>query len=202
MPKEQILEMLKDNPDFIQEINDAFGKAEALEKVKQANAEIIAERETLKNDKRDLQAKIANAQKDSGSGNAELNALKEQLAAVQGEIQAAKSEADKARSEKRDTDLKNSVVGLEVAAKRSYNPNQLFTVMLADGLVGHGEDGKPYYHRINDKGEPVKAKSPEEAIDAFLKLNPHMEKSSGAQGSGQRPKTTESTGAFNPMDHL
>lgn len=199
MPIEQITELLKDKPDLIQEVKDAFDKASATEKVKQANADITAERETLKNEKKDLLAKIA-AAKGDGSSNAELNALKEDFAKLQSDIKSANEKADKATREKLSTDLRNDVV--TAAAPEAINAGQVFALMQAEGLVGYGEDQKPFFNRINDKGEPVKAKSPGEAVQAFLKSNPHLAKSSGNGGSGKEPVKTGAAGKFDPMAHL
>jgi len=200
MPIEQILEIeaIKSNPGFVQELKDAFDRASALEKVKQANADLTGQRSTWESEKKDLTTKLAEATK-TGGATPELRALQEQLAAVQAEMKSAKDAEAKAVGEKRVTDLKNSVVG---AATSAISPNQVYALMQTDGLVGHGEDGKAFYHRINERGEPVAAK-PDEAVAAFLKSNPHLERASGTQGSGQQPKTHGSAGkTFNPMDHL
>ena len=188
MPIEQILELLKDSPDLIQEVKDHFDRAGALDKVKGANLELTTQRTAWENEKKDLKAQIAAATKGDGTGNAELNALKEQLATLTADIQAAKATADKATKDKLTTDLRNDIV--TAAAPKSINAGQVFALMQTEGLVGYGEDGKPFYHRVNDKGEPVKAKNAGEAVEAFLKSNAHLEKSSGNGGSGRETKTT------------
>ena len=199
MPIEQILELLKDKPDLIQEVNDYVDKAGALEKVKLANADLTTGRTALETEMKSLKASIAAAKSD-GSSNAELNALKETLASVQAEMKTAKDQAERATREKLDTDLRNDIV--TAAAPKAINAGQVFALMTAEKLVGYGEDGKPFYHRINDNGQPVKAKSPTEAVDAFLKSNTHLEKSSGNGGSGGQTNKTGASGKFNPMDHL
>ena len=201
MPIEQILELAKDKPDLIQEIKDFFDKAGALEKVKLANTELTTGRETLEKEMKDLKAQIAAAKKGGGTAdNAELNALKEDFAKLQADIKAANDKAEKATREKLETDLRNDIV--TAAAPKAINAGQVYALMTAEKLVGYAEDGKPYFHRVNDKGEAVKAKSPGEAVEAFLKSNAHLEKSSGNGGSGGKTNQTGASGKFNPMDHL
>lgn len=199
MPIEQILELLKDKPDLIKEVTDIADRASAVEKVKLANAELTTGRATLEAEMKTLKAQIANAKGD-GSSNAELNALKEDLAKLQADIKAANDKAESATREKRDTDLRNDIV--TAAAPKAINAGQVFALMTAEKLVGYGEDGKAFFHRVNDKGEIVKAKNPGEAVDAFLKSNTHLEKSSGNGGSGGQPTKPGANGKFNPMDHL
>lgn len=198
MPIEQITELLKDKPELIQEVKDIFDRASALDTVKKANSDLTTERETWKTEKKDLQAKIA-AKKEDGTGNAELNSLKEQLAALTEAHKASEEKAKKATQDKLSTDLRNDIV--TAAAPEAINASQVFALMQAEGLTGYGEDGKAFYHRVNDKGEPVKAKSPAEAVQAYLKSNPHLAKSSGNEGSGKKPdKTGATTGLLeNPM---
>jgi len=201
MPIEQILELAKDKPDLIQEIKDFFDKAGALEKVKLANTELTTGRETLEKEMKDLKAQIAAAKKGGGTAdNAELNALKEDFTKLQADIKAANDKAEKATREKLETDLRNDIV--TAAAPKAINAGQVYALMTAEKLVGYAEDGKPYFHRVNDKGEAVKAKSPGEAVEAFLKSNAHLEKSSGNGGSGGKTNQTGASGKFNPMDHL
>jgi peptidoglycan hydrolase-like protein with peptidoglycan-binding domain len=202
MPIEQILEIeaIKSNPGLVQELKDAFDKASALETVKKANADITAERETLKNEKKDLAAKLEDAKK-GGGATPELRALQEQLADLTQKWNQAEEKATKAERANKAAELKSSVVS---AASSAISPNQVFALMQTEGLVGHGEEGKPFYHRINEKGEPVAAK-PDEAVAAFLKSNPHLEKASGSQGSGKQPNTngTTQTGLLkDPMAYL
>ena len=45
MPMEQITELLKDKPDLLKEVTDAFDKVGAFETVKKANSDLTAERE-------------------------------------------------------------------------------------------------------------------------------------------------------------
>lgn len=196
MPIEQLREVLKENPDLLKEVEDAYDKAGALEKVKLANADLAKERDELKGREKDLKTQIA-AAKAEGVSLADLTALKDELATVQAEIKTAREERERAVTERLASDLKSSVIA---AAGKAQKPDQVFALMLAEGLVGT-KDGKPFFHKLNDKGEPATAK-PDEAVASFLKANPHLEKASGAQGSGQQPKQTGPGGKFNPMDHL
>lgn len=204
MPIEQILELVKDKPDLIQEIKDLADKAGALEKVKLANSDLTNSRTALEDERKTLKAQIAELSKSKGGdSNPELLALKEDLSKLQADIKAANEKADKATREKLATDLRNDIV--TASATRAISAGQVYALMQAEGLVGYDAETKPFYHRVNDKGEMVKAKSPADAVDAFLKSNPHLEKSSGTNGSGSLPnKTSGSTNGLlsSPADYL
>jgi seryl-tRNA synthetase len=201
MPIDQILEIVKDKPDLIQEIKDLADKAGALEKVKLANSDLTTSRTALEEERKALKAQIAKLSETKGTdSNPELLALKEDFAKLQAEIKTANEKAEKATKEKLATDLRNDIV--TVAANKAINAGQVYALMQVEGLVGYDAESKPFFYRVNDKGDVVKAKSPSEAVDAFLKSNPHLEKSSGTNGSGGQPNKTGATGKFNPMDHL
>lgn len=192
MPLEQILELVKDKPELAQEIKDLADKAGALEKAKTANADLTRQREAWEAKEKGLTSQL-DALKKSGSGSSpEYLQLKEQLDSLIEKNRLTEERASKAESEKRTTDLKNEVVG--VSASKVHNPNQVVTLMTAEGLIGHDDDGKPFFHRVNDAGQAVKARNAEEAVSAFLKANPHLEKASGSQGSGRDTKSPGTTG--------
>lgn len=192
MPLEQILELVQDKPELAQELKDLADKASALEKVKTANTELTTQREAWEAEKKGLKNQLDALKKTGGGTSPEFLQLKEQLDALTEKNRLAEERASKAESEKRTTDLRNEIVG--VSASKVHNPNQVVTLMIAEGLIGHDADGKLFFHRVNDAGQAVKARNAEEAVSAFLKANPHLEKASGSQGSGRDTKSPGTTG--------
>mgnify|MGYP006921308077 CR=1 FL=1 len=192
MPLEQILELVHDKPELAQEIKDWADKASVVDTIKANNLDLTRQREAWEAEKKGMSSQL-DALKKSGSGNSpEFLQLKEQLDSLIEKNRLAEERASKAESDKRATELRNEIVG--ASASRSHNPNQVVTLMISEGLVGHGEDGKPFFHRVNDAGQAVKARNAEEAVTAFLKSNPHLEKSSGSQGSGRDIKSPGASG--------
>ena len=185
MPINDILAALEGKPDLAKEVTDTFALAAAAEKIKTANADLIKEREegksNLSAEKKKVAELEAKIKEGAGSGDkAELNQALERLAALEKSAKDSEERAKKADAEKRDTDLQNAVLA---AAGEALKPEQVFTLMRSEGLIGHTEDGKPFYHRRNDKNEPV-AGSPQEVMDWYLTTNAHLKKPSGNAGSG------------------
>ena len=199
MPKEQILEIVKDKPELVKEVEEVFGRAEAAGKIQEANADLTKQRDTwataeksLKGEVQKLtdQVKAANLP-GSGVSQADLNAMKEQLQTVQGELATEKQARTKAESERVDAEVKSSIIGV---ATEAADPDALFVLMQARGLVGKDAEGKSFIRRLNEKGEQVTCKS-SEAVADFLDKNKFLKKSSGSQGSGGQPTNTGTTGA-------
>lgn len=196
MPLKDFQELVKDKPELLKEVEQVFDKAEAAAKIQQANQDISRERDdlkgklatltteksTLEGAKKDLETKLAEAQKGTPD-QAVLNGLKDQIATLQKAVDDEKADKAKAVQEQRATALKSAIVS---AATNAINPNQVFALMQAEGLVGINDKGEAFYHKRNDKGEPIALK-PEEAVSAFLTSNKHLEKSSGNGGSGGNP---------------
>lgn len=111
----------------------------------------------------------------------------ERIAALENESKTAKESAARSESEKRETDLKASVV--TAASKyKIRDPEDEFLLLKAKGLIGYAEkEGKqvPFFHKLNEKGEKVDAGS----ADALLKHIAETQKSkvdpSAKQGAGQ-----------------
>ena len=192
MPIEQILELVQDKPELAQEIKDLVDKASVVETVKANNLDLTRQREAWEAEKKGFNSKLEALQKSGSGSSPELLQLKEQVDSLIEKNRLSEERASKAEAEKRTTDLKGEIVG--VSASKVHNPNQVVTLMISEGLIGHGEDGKPFFHRVNDAGQAVKARNAEEAVSAFLKANPHLEKASGSQGSGRDTKSPGTNG--------
>jgi hypothetical protein len=190
MPLEQILDLAKDKPELVQEIKELADKASAVEKVKEANADLTRQREAWTTKEKDLLAQLEKSSKATGTETPEYRSLKEELAEFKKNFETAQDRANKAEAAKRMTDLKDSIIA--IAAPKVHNPNQIVTLMIAEGLIGNDTEGNAFYHKLDDQGKPVAA-TPEKAFAAFLKSNPHLEKSSGANGSGHKPTNNGAT---------
>lgn len=192
MELDKILEAFKDNPEAQTAIKAKFELADAAEKIKLANADLTKQREAWEAEKK---------AKPSASGNlADINALAEQLRTIQTELEKEKSEKAKALNESRQKDLKSSIIALASQGK-AKKPDQIVKLLLADGLVGHKEDGTPYFHKLNEKGEPVSAK-PEEVVNWYLGQNLHLVDGSGTQGSGSNTRGSGVGDSWKPEDNL
>lgn len=200
MPLADIQALIKahaaDKPDLLKEVEQAFDQAGALEKVKQANADLSRQREDLEKQvreakatgtsleaaKKDLEAKLAAAQNGIKPDEAVINGFKEEITKLTQRLNDADAEKATALQKQQGTELQNAVL---TAAGKAINPKQVFALMQTEGLVGI-KDGSPFFHKLNEQGAPVALK-PEEAVESFLKANPHLEKSSGTAGSGGNP---------------
>lgn len=143
-----------------------------------------------------LEEKIAEIQK----------ASEDRIKAIEDESKANKDAAAKAVSEKRETDLKSSI--LTAASKEKIrDPEDEWIILKAKGLVGHKEDGTPFYHKLNDKGEKVDAQNPAALMKWYAetyqgKVDPSSKGGTGqdhrgGEGGGDSPKTaSEARKAF------
>lgn len=182
-----------DKADLKTEIEQVFEKAGALETVKANNLDLTKQRETweaekkankiafdkLADEKKSVESKLVEAQKGTPD-QAVLNGLKEQITNLTTQMEEQKAAAAKAQADKAASELKSAVLG---AAQKAIDPNQLFILMQAQKLVGLKDDGTPFFIKFNAEKQPV-ALEPSEAVETFLKANPHLEKSSGKGGTG------------------
>lgn len=189
MALEEVLELVKDNQALVDEIKQVYDKAGALDKVKTANADLTRQREEL-----EARVKAAEGERDGLKGqidqlksgkSPELLALEEKVEKITGDLEAERKARAEAESARIAESLKSSIISL---ANDSVNPNQVFSLMVSEGLVGHAE-GKPFYHRLNEKGEKVAA-DPKGAYEAYTKANPHLLKASGVSGAGSAPSNS------------
>lgn len=202
MPLKDFQELLKEKPELLKEVEQVFEKAEAVAKVQTANQEISRERDDLRTKlasagtekaaiesaKKDLETKLAEAQKGTPD-QAVLNGLNEKIAALTKVVEDEKAEKAKAVQEKRESDLQGSLIS---AAGKAINPKQVVALMKAEGLAGLSEKGEPFFIKRNAEGQPVALKA-EEAVDSFLTSNAHLMKSSGNGGSGGNANPTAPT---------
>lgn len=196
---------------LLEEVGQVFDKAGAAIKIQEANTQLVedrktlettvktltAERATLDTDKKTLEGRLKSAL-EGKVDLAEVNAIREELKTVKEGIAKSDAEKQAALKSQAETELMNTVLGAATTAK---NPDQVFILMKAKGLVGFKEDGKPFFVKFNAEGQPVALK-PVEAVEAFLAENEHLRAASGTKGSGTKPNQTQSGAAFNARDHL
>jgi chromosome segregation ATPase len=219
MSKEAIIdalgkvEGLEGKEDLVKEVESTYDAAGAKEKVQEANKDLTTQRETWESEKKDLKGQIGTLESKiktlEGGGDNKTAELQAQLDKAKGELEALtnrmdteKAEAQKAKRDAKVNELKSSIVGVAGSDKgKAVNPNQVYALMEAEGLVSLNDKNEPIYNRIKDgKTETATA---EEAVLSFLEANPHLVASSGKQGSGEGAKGTQSTGAeFVADDHL
>jgi len=199
MSNQDIIEILKDKPELLAEFTLLADAATAKGKVQEANAALITERDTLKSSITALKEKKANGEA-SPTDIAVLNSLKERLDAVTTEVKTLKTERDTAVAESKQKDLKSAIISA-AATHRAMNPEDLFILMAGKKMIGHGEDGKPFFHKINTEGAPV-AVTAEEAVVALKTSSPNLFAASGTRGSGTNPAAGTAQPAFDAMKHL
>lgn len=201
MPIQDIRELVKDKPELLKELDQVIDLAGASQKLKDANADLVKQRETFEknerelkasfeNTKKDLETKLADALKGGKTDDAVVNGLKEQLKQLAEKVETSEKLAAKAAKDKQAMELKSSIIS---AAGDAISAEKVFTLMTSEGLVGVKEDGTPFYHKLNAEGQPVALK-PEEAVSAYLAANEFLKKPSGTLGTGGNP----SNGAPNP----
>jgi hypothetical protein len=146
---------------------------------------------TIKANNADL-VKQRDAWKAGGKGenSPEMLALKEQIEAGQKTLKeitdkmtTAEKEAADAKAQKLETDLRASV--LSAAGKnKATEPEDIYILLRGRGLVGHGEDGKPFYYKTNEKGEKVAVASAEEQAAWLATARKDLFQGSGVGGVG------------------
>ena len=191
MSRETILELLKDKPSELLEVTEAFDKAGAAAKIQAANADLTSQREAWQKTEGSLKSQIAELSKGDGktANQAELTALKDKLAEVEGKVSASEAKAAAAEAARLASDVKSSIIG---TATEASDPETVYILLQAKGLAGVDKEGKPFYHRLNDKQEHA-ACTAAEAVKDFLDKNVYLKKATGSQGSGMRTAATGAT---------
>lgn len=136
-----------------------------------------------------------------GADSPEYRALQEQIEAnktataeIQAQLKAAQEKATAADVAKRETDLKAAVIAAAAKGK-ARAPEDDFLLLKAKGLVGYKEDGTPFYHKLNEKGEKVAVGSPDELLAWYLAADPSRVGGSGNAGPGASHRGTGGEGA-------
>jgi len=194
-------ELLKEKPELLKEVEQVFEKADNAAKIQTANQDLSRERDdlkaklgtagtekaTLESAKKDLETKLAEAQKGAGQMDpAVVRAYDEKIAGLTKRLDESEAAKAKEESNRKATELKSSIIA---ASGKAVNPNQVFALMQAEGLVGINEKGESFFYKRNEKGENV-ALPPDGAVEAYLSSNAHLAKSSGNGGSGGNPNPT------------
>lgn len=137
-----------------------------------------------------LEEKLANATTDFNT----------RLKAIEDESKANKEAATTSAAEKRETDLKASVIS--AAAKHKIrDAEDEFLLLKAKGLVGYAEkDGThtPFFHKLNEKGEKVDAGSADALMAHIAATNKAKVDASGKGGTGGDHKGSGGAGAEAP----
>ena len=145
--------------------------------LKAVNADLLKQKDTWKNtgDKVDK---------------AEYLALQEQIKAneaatklIQDKLTASEQQGIVTAAEKRDSDLKASVV-TAAGKSKATDAEEIFILMKAKGLTGLKEDGKPFFNKLNDAGQAVACTSADDAVTAFLAKRKDLVNGSGTGGTG------------------
>lgn len=101
----------------------------------------------------------------------------------------------------RKTDLKSAVISA-AAGEKIRKPDDEFLLLEAKGLVGHKEDGTPFFFKLNEKGEKVDAGSAaglmkwiaetdKAKVDPSAKTGTGQEHKGNGGGSGDVPMTAK-----------
>lgn len=185
----EIETLVKDNPEAVAAIkaaNERLGKFGDLE-AKASGAEKLAQDiANLKAVNDDLLKQKDEWKKGHTGSQAEHNALLERQKATEAKLEemskalkAADEEKAKAITEGRQTDLKAKVMAAASEAK-AIRPEEEFIILQAKGLIGHDDKGQPFFHKLNDKGEPVKVADAKELLTWWI----DRDKTRQAAGSG------------------
>ena len=134
----------------------------------------------------DLEGQRSKWKETKGKESPEYLALQEQLKAnetaikaLQTENETAKANQTKAETDKRDGDLKLTIT--TAAAKLKANDAEgTFILLKARGLTGFGEDGKPYFYKLNEQGKKVAVANADEMLNAWS-----VDRKYDFQGSGK-----------------
>lgn len=163
-------------------------KAETAEKlltdfqnIKAVNADLLKQKETWKAEGK-------------GKESPEYLQLLEQIEenkketkAIQDQLKAATEKTTAAETSRRETDLKASVIS--AAAKHKIrDAEDEFIILKHKGLVGHKEDGTPFYHKLNEKGEKVAVTGADDLMKWIAETNKAKVDASGKTGTGQDHK--------------
>ena len=132
-----------------------------------------------------------------GENSPEMLALKEEIAAsktaleeIKGKMTDAEKAAETAKLEKRETDLKSSIV-TSASKNKATEPEDIFILLKTKGLTGHDEAGKPFFRKLNDQGQAVAVNTAEEMVTAFAAKRKDLFAGSGVSGVGGEHRGTE-----------
>lgn len=171
---------------------DVDGLLKDFGNLKATNADLVKQRDTWR-------------QSGKGENSPEMLALKEQMAEGQrkldeltNKITAAEDQTRKAEAAQRDTDLKASIM-TSAAKLKANDPEDIVILLKTRGLIGHKEDGKPFYYKQNDAGENVAVKSAEDVVAWFSEKRKDLFAGSGVGGTGGNHKGGK--GADEPVTH-
>jgi TolA-binding protein len=198
--------------DMLETIESVFGIADGVAKVKKANEEIVAERESLKTEKTTLKAQIdelngkIKTMTANGNGGAQVAELEAQLNRMKTDMEILRTET-KAEREARITSenslkkekLRSTIIG-EATKFKVRKPERVVVLMESEGLVETNEKGEPIFYRINAGRK--EAASVTEAMEAWAKANPGDIEASGNAGSGAGHSGGQQEKTFNVMDAL
>jgi hypothetical protein len=143
-----------------------------------------------------------------GTDSPEYRALEEKIAEGQRKIEEittkmtdAEKSAETAKIEKRETDLKSSIV-TAASKSKATEPEDIFILLKTKGLTGHNEDGTPFYRKLNDQGQAVSVTTAEEMVEAFAAKRKDLFAGSGVGGTGSdhRGKDHKVDGAPSPQE--
>lgn len=115
----------------------------------------------------------------------QIEANKTETEKIKGKLTAAEQKEATTAAEKREADLKSSVVSAASKAKAT-DADDVFILIKARGLTGYKEDGKPFFNKLNDAGQMVACANAEEMVTAFLAKRADLVSSSGNGGAGGR----------------
>lgn len=194
MSKEKLLELVKADPELLAYVTQIEESASKADKMKTLNDSIVSERDGLKKTIKDLEEKTKNGT-NTVNDDAVLNAMKAKVEELTGKIDGLVKERDTAVSDKKATDLKNSIVSA-ASTHKALKPDDLFVLMQAKKLVGYDDNGNAFYHKINAAGQP-EATTAEEAIKAIKVTDPNYFGAAAAGGVGSTPSTATGP-AFDP----
>ena len=197
---EAALPKLKDFEAAASTLADLLGKSGAKDP-----AALIAEHAALKAEKAAMETKLAAIK--SGKETPEQLALKEQIGTLQKAIDDLKKDNEtktanetRAIAEKRQTDLESAIVA--AASKANMDSiDEKIIVLKGKGMTGIGEDGKPFFRKVNDKGELVAVKNAEEMIAALALARKDWFKGSGVKGAGGEHRGGGDENKFSPSTH-
>ena len=163
---------------------DVDGLIKDFGNLKSSNADLVKQRDTWK----------ANGK---GASSPEYLALEEKIAEgtrkleeITGKMTAAETAAATAQAEKRESDLKASVVAA-AGKMKAVDPEEDLILLKAKGLTGHDENGTPYFYKLNDAGQKVAVNSADEMVAAYYAKRPDRLSASGVTGTGGRHTKTE-----------
>lgn len=185
--------IVKDNPDAVAAIKAAsekLGKIPELETKLGEASKLVHDVANLKAINDDLLKQKEEWKKGATGTQAEYNALIERQKAtetkldeVSGKLTAAEEEKAKAISESREANLKTSVTTAATAVN-ALRPEEEFIILKAKGLVGHDDKGKEFFHKLNEKGEPVKVSSAKELLEWWIGSDKTKQAAGGKPGVG------------------